>query len=243
MDKADYSNIHLALVHFPVYNKVGEIVVSSVTTLDVHDISRVCRTYGAGSFYVVTPLKTQKELVERMVSHWMKGFGAEYNPTRKDALQQTKVIKSLDEVINRIMLYKKGRQAFITLSILYPNLRYNEIEFDQDHIHPSFSFSDIKLKDINLNSSDMIRWQEMKDQLPNLQMMEGRKNRQKNKTPFNDWLNEMFNDENNIKTSKEVYLNDNYIPKGISYNIKNFEIFFDKRRSILIKRLKEILDN
>ena len=99
MDKADYSNIHLALVHFPVYNKVGEIVVSSVTTLDVHDISRVCRTYGAGSFYVVTPLKTQKELVERMVGHWMKGFGAEYNPTRKDALQQTKVIKSLDEVI------------------------------------------------------------------------------------------------------------------------------------------------
>ena len=89
----------------------------------------------------------------------------------------------------------------------------------------------------------MIRWQVMKDQLPNLQMMEGRKNRQKNKTPFNDWLNEMFNDENNIKTSKEVYLNDNYIPKGISYNIKNFEIFFDKRRSILIKRLKEILDN
>ena len=102
MNKADYSNIHLALVHFPVYNKVGEIVVSSVTTLDVHDISRVCRTYGAGSFYVVTPLKTQKELVERMVGHWMKGFGAEYNPTRKDALQQTKVIKSLDEVINEL---------------------------------------------------------------------------------------------------------------------------------------------
>ena len=102
MDKADYSNIHLALVHFPVYNKVGEIVVSSVTTLDVHDISRVCRTYGAGSFYVVTPLKTQKELVERMVGHWMQGFGAEYNPTRKDALQQTKVIKSLDEVIKEL---------------------------------------------------------------------------------------------------------------------------------------------
>ena len=102
MNKADYSNIHLALVHFPVYNKVGEIVVSSVTTLDVHDISRVCRTYGAGSFYVVTPLKTQKELVERMVGHWMKGFGAEYNPTRKDALQQTKVIKSLDEVIKEL---------------------------------------------------------------------------------------------------------------------------------------------
>ena len=102
MDKVDYSNIHLALVHFPVYNKIGEVVVSSVTTLDVHDVSRVCRTYGAGNFYVVTPLKTQQELVERMVGHWMTGHGAEYNPTRKDALQQTKVIKSLDEVINEL---------------------------------------------------------------------------------------------------------------------------------------------
>ena len=102
LDKVDYSNIHLALIHFPVYNKIGEVVVSSVTTLDVHDVSRVCRTYGAGNFYVVTPLKTQQELVERMVGHWMTGHGAEYNPTRKDALQQTKVIKSLDEVINEL---------------------------------------------------------------------------------------------------------------------------------------------
>ena len=99
MDKAHYSNIHLALVHFPVYNKSGEVVVSSVTTLDVHDISRVCRTYGVGTFYVVTPLKTQQELVERLVGHWLKGYGAEYNPTRKEALLKTRVIKSLDDVV------------------------------------------------------------------------------------------------------------------------------------------------
>ena len=99
MDKAHYSNIHLALVHFPVYNKTGEVVVSSVTTLDVHDISRVCRTYGVGTFYVVTPLKTQQELVERLIGHWLKGHGAEYNPTRKEALLKTQVTKSLDEAV------------------------------------------------------------------------------------------------------------------------------------------------
>ena len=99
MDKAHYSNIHLALVHFPVYNKSGEVVVSSVTTLDVHDISRVCRTFGVGTFYVVTPLKTQQELVERLVGHWLRGYGAKYNPTRKEALLKTRVIKSLDDVI------------------------------------------------------------------------------------------------------------------------------------------------
>jgi len=96
------TNIHLALVHFPVYNKIGEVVVSSVTTLDVHDISRVCRTYGVGTFYVVTPLKTQQELVERLVGHWLKGHGAKYNPTRKEALLKTVVKNNLDDAVKDI---------------------------------------------------------------------------------------------------------------------------------------------
>lgn len=99
MDKA---NIHLALVHFPVYNKSGEVVVSSITTLDVHDISRIGRTYGIGTFYVVTPLKTQQELVARLVGHWLTGHGAEYNPTRKEALLKTRVIKSLDDAVTEL---------------------------------------------------------------------------------------------------------------------------------------------
>ena len=102
MTEVSKTNIHLALVHFPVYNKIGEVVVSSVTTLDVHDISRVCRTYGVGTFYVVTPLKTQHELVERLVGHWLKGHGAEYNPTRKEALLKTVVKNNLDDAVKDI---------------------------------------------------------------------------------------------------------------------------------------------
>ena len=102
MTEAAKANIHLALVHFPVYNKPGEVVVSSVTTLDVHDISRVCRTYGVGTFYVITPLKTQQELVERLVGHWLKGYGAEYNPTRKEALLKTVVKNNLDDAVKEI---------------------------------------------------------------------------------------------------------------------------------------------
>ena len=100
--KESNSNIHLALVHFPVYNKSREVIVSSVTTLDVHDISRVCRTYGVGTFYVITPLKTQQELVERLIGHWLTGHGAEYNPTRKEALLKTVVKNNLDEAVKEI---------------------------------------------------------------------------------------------------------------------------------------------
>ncbi len=89
-------------MHFPVYNKAGEIVVSSVTTLDVHDVARIAKTYGAHSFYVVTPLETQLELVERMVAHWVEGYGAEYNPTRKQALLETRLKRSLADVVQDI---------------------------------------------------------------------------------------------------------------------------------------------
>ena len=122
MVKAYYSNIHLALVHFPVYNKTGEVVVSSVTTLDVHDISRVCRTFGVGSFFVVTPLKTQQELVERLVGHWLEGHGAEYNPTRKEALLKTRVTKSLDAAVAEVTKQcGKKPQVVVTGAKQVPN--------------------------------------------------------------------------------------------------------------------------
>ena len=94
------NNIHLALIHYPVYNKVGEVVTSSVTTLDVHDIARTARTYAVNSFYVVTPLKTQQQLVGRLVEHWMNGYGAKYNPSRKEALLATRVTNNIKETVS-----------------------------------------------------------------------------------------------------------------------------------------------
>ena len=95
-------DVHLALIHYPVYNRVGESVTSSVTTLDVHDISRMAKTFAVNSFYVVTPLKTQQQLVERLIGHWMTGYGAEYNPTRKEALSSTQVANNLRETIRDV---------------------------------------------------------------------------------------------------------------------------------------------
>ena len=122
MAEGAHSNIHLALVHFPVYNKIGEIVVSSVTTLDVHDSSRICRTYGIGALYIVTPLKTQQELVDRIISHWKTGFGATYNPTRKEALLKTQVQNSLKDVVEDISAHSgKKPRIVVTDARKFPN--------------------------------------------------------------------------------------------------------------------------
>jgi len=108
--------IHLALIHYPVYNKVGEVVTSSVTTLDIHDISRVARTYAVSSFFVVTPLKTQRQLVERLIEHWMTGYGAEYNPTRKEALLITRVMNNLTEMVRDLTEQHEKKPVIVATS-------------------------------------------------------------------------------------------------------------------------------
>jgi hypothetical protein len=91
-------NLHLALIHHPVLNKTGDIICSAVTNLDLHDISRLARTYRVGSFFVVTPLQDQRQLAERLIDHWTRGAGAAYNPKRKQALEAISVRQTLEEV-------------------------------------------------------------------------------------------------------------------------------------------------
>ena len=53
-------NISIALLHYPVYNKNKEIVASSVTNFDIHDIARCARTYGINKYFIVHPQKKPK---------------------------------------------------------------------------------------------------------------------------------------------------------------------------------------
>ncbi|MFZ7126141.1 MAG: RNA methyltransferase [Desulfobacterales bacterium] len=94
--------IYLALVHHPVVNKNGDTVASAVTNLDLHDIARAGRTYGARAFYVVTPLRDQIALVERIVHHWTAGPGGTFNPNRREALRRIRIRPDLSGVVEDI---------------------------------------------------------------------------------------------------------------------------------------------
>lgn len=108
------SNLYLALIHHPVYNKNGEVIASAVSNLDLHDISRAAKTYGAQAFYVVTPLEDQRELARMIVSHWTEKAGARYNPHRKAALKLVRVVATLDAAIDDIS--GNGRGAPVTVA-------------------------------------------------------------------------------------------------------------------------------
>lgn len=114
--------IILALVHYPVYNKEGETIASALTTIDIHDFSRIARTYQLGGVWIVTPLQSQKELFNRMLNHWTHGFGATYNPNRKEALQFLNLADTLEDMTEKIQKTMKGTVIKVATSAKsFPN--------------------------------------------------------------------------------------------------------------------------
>ncbi|MDD2897575.1 MAG: RNA methyltransferase [Desulfuromonadaceae bacterium] len=93
------NNLAIALVHYPVYNKHHEIVTSALTNLDQHDIARSSKTFGLDRFYIVTPSHEQRKLAERISSHWQQGWGADYNPDRRQALDIVRVTPSIASAV------------------------------------------------------------------------------------------------------------------------------------------------
>jgi hypothetical protein len=94
--------LYLGLVHHPIRNKLGELVTTSVTNLDIHDISRSCRTFGVKKYFLVTPFMAQQELVNSILGHWEQDFANAYNPDRQDALAIARVVDSIDTAISEI---------------------------------------------------------------------------------------------------------------------------------------------
>jgi len=90
--------VDVALVHYPVRNRNGEVIGSAVTNLDLHDIARASRTFGVDSYYVVTPYADQQQLAREIVDHWVTGYGAERNPPRREALGLIWICSDLAEV-------------------------------------------------------------------------------------------------------------------------------------------------
>lgn len=101
-EKAVGAEVYVALMHYPVLSKKGEVICSAVTNLDLHDIARASRTFGVKGYYVVTTLEDQKTLADKIVKHWTEGAGGVVNPARREALSLIRISESLEDVVKDI---------------------------------------------------------------------------------------------------------------------------------------------
>ena len=72
-------SVSIGLVHWPVYDKAGNTVVTNVTNLDIHDIARAATTYGVKNYYIINRVEEQLSFVSRVLDHWRTGYGKTYN--------------------------------------------------------------------------------------------------------------------------------------------------------------------
>ena len=94
--------LYIVLLHYPVYNKEGKIVTTAIANMDIHDIARLAKTYGAQRFYIVNPILEQRNLAQEIISHWREGYGANYNKFRQTAFKLIRIKESLQAVLDDI---------------------------------------------------------------------------------------------------------------------------------------------
>lgn len=131
--------------------------------------------------------------------------------------------------------FEKGPQTFMVLSLLYPNLQYDQVKFHQDHMYPYSAFDHTKeLKNLTLpngetpNDKKIEEWKKKRNTLANLQLLEGGENQSKKDTSLEYWL------VANKATVK-------YLPDEIDFKLENFDEFLEKRKKLMVNELVKIL--
>lgn len=149
-------------------------------------------------------------------------------------LPDVRTLTLTDADIDALLNEVKGAYTFMALSLLYPQLKFGQVKFHQDHIHPWSQFKTSELKKLGFDDLTVARWQDDRNRLPNLQLMEGATNQCKNDTAFETWLLAQGSGKGHFEKS-------NYIPDGVSLKLIDFDTFFAARKELLRAKLKAIL--
>ncbi len=114
---------YVVLMHDQVNLPHDRVGTTSVTSFDLHDVSRTCRTFGIKNYFMVTPLHDQQEIIKTMLNFWQEGVGIDYNKKRHEAISIASLKASLKEVQEAI-LEQEGKLPLLigTSARAYPGI-------------------------------------------------------------------------------------------------------------------------
>jgi len=115
-------NVFIALLHFPAMDREGRTIITSFTTMDLHDIARPARAYEINTFYIVQPVDAQRAVIKKQIEYWSSEEGLKTNPTRAETVGLVRLAYNLEEVIEDIQ-DSRGRKPKLvgTDARIYPN--------------------------------------------------------------------------------------------------------------------------
>jgi uncharacterized protein with ParB-like and HNH nuclease domain len=153
-------------------------------------------------------------------------------PAKEINSEIKKIVDIGDEFIEELLKTQKdSRYSFTILAMLYPNFDYNNNNFHQDHLHPYSTYEELKQEDkVNYGL-------EVFNSILNLQMLDANENMSKNAMPLKDWVDKETKD-----ADLKRFLDNHIIPQDTDLNLDNFSEFIEKRKTLLIGKLKSILN-
>jgi len=183
----------------------------------------------------------QPDPILRTCRETIDEYGDDGFPDEKivQAMKQTPQSMRFDEEeLGALLENKYGKTyTFVVLSMLYPWLDFDGT-LQQDHIHPKKSFHKSHLQSEGVTDPiEIDAFKEHRDQIPNLQLIQGISNSEKSGTPFDKWIQEKYPDPE----KRSHYMRQNYIPEDVDFSIAEFRTFFKKRRDLMLRALKDAI--
>jgi len=115
-------NVFIALLHFPAMDKEGRSIITSFTTMDLHDIARPARAYEINTYYIVQPVDGQRMIIRKQIDYWLSEEGQKTNPTRNEVVKLVKLCYTFEEVLEDITATRGKKPVVVgTDARTYPN--------------------------------------------------------------------------------------------------------------------------
>lgn len=127
---------YVLLAHHPVLDRNGKTVTTSVTNFDIHDIARSCATYGVAGYYPVSPIRSQREKISRIIEIWRKEIRQAGSADRGQALGTIAVQDSIESAVQEIGRREKADPWVVATSAqrAAPNKEVNYPELVAERI-------------------------------------------------------------------------------------------------------------
>ncbi|WP_448627690.1 DUF262 domain-containing protein [Geodermatophilus sp. URMC 64] len=164
--------------------------------------------------------------------------GAEF-PVELVQSEMAAIGKSLEfeatEIDELLELKYGGQRTFPVLAILYPGLDLSKV-FHEDHVFPRSLFTQKRLLAAGVPAQDLDGFINAVDRLPNLQLLQGQANVEKQAVLPTEWLTKAFvSDE-----QRAAYIEQNDL-QVLPDTIPDFMSFYEARKARLRERLQQRL--
>lgn len=138
----------------------------------------------------------------------------------------------IDELLN---LKYAGQRTFSVLSVLYPGLDLSK-KFHEDHIFPKSRFTRKRLAAAGVPADSIDGYLEAFNLLPNLQLLAGTANIEKQDALPSDWIDTAFPSDEKRRT----YIEENDLD-NVSLDLADFLDFYEERKRRIRARLIKAL--